>query len=87
MTERVLPKTILKLKSQKFADFFASQPETGMEHWVTNVVLTNGSEVRHVVVDSGYITKINGMMTIPFDEADIDHFVVTHEKLRDMPPR
>ena len=71
---------ILPLKSQRFADFFQGQPKSGMGYWVTDIVLKDGKVVKQAVVDSGYITKIKGMLIIPFEEGDIDHFVVTHEK-------
>ena len=76
MTESI----ILPLKSQRFANFFQEQPESGMGYWVTDVVLKDGRVAKQAVVDSGYITKIKGMLTIPFEEGDIDYFVVTHEK-------
>jgi hypothetical protein len=80
MREEATSKVGSRLRSKAFAEFFRGQPETGMGYWVTDVVLKDGSRVSQVVVDSGYITKIKSMLFIPFDEDDIDHFVVTHEK-------
>lgn len=68
------------LTEKKFAEFFRSQPETGMGYWVTNVVLKDGREYHQVIVNGGYVTQVKGHTAIPFQESDIDHFVVTHEK-------
>ena len=70
----------IRLAQKKFADYFRSQRETGMGYWVVTVHLKDGRIFEQVVVNSGYITKIRGYDEIPFDEAEIDHFLVTHAK-------
>lgn len=68
------------LTENRFAEFFRTQPETGMGYWVTTAVLKDGREFRQVIVNSGYVTHVKGHNEIPFNESDVDHFVVTHEK-------
>ncbi len=51
-----------------------------MGYWIATAHLKDGRVFEQVVIDSGYVTKIREHQGIPFTEADIDHFVVTHEK-------
>jgi len=71
---------MIRLVQKRFADYFRTQPETGMGYWVANVHLKDGRVFERVIIDSGYLTKVRGYDEIPFDEGEIDHFVVTHEK-------
>jgi hypothetical protein len=73
--------TMLKLDA-KWAAFFANQPETGMDYTVVSVFLRNGRRFDQVVMSGGYLTRIRGYPNIPFSDADISHFVVTHDKWR-----
>ena len=57
-----------------------SQPETGMGYSIVSIVLRDGKRFDQVIVDSGYVTKIKGMHTIPFGNDDIDDIIVTHAK-------
>jgi hypothetical protein len=66
--------------STRWAEFFRTQPETGMSYHVVTVVLRDGRRYKQAVVVGGYLTKIRGFNAIPFAEADIDHFIVTHRK-------
>ena len=68
------------LTEKRFAEFFRTQPETGMGYWVATAVLKDGREIKQVIVNSGYVTHVKGYKDIPFNESDIDHFIVTHEK-------
>lgn len=69
-----------KLTERRFAEFFRTQPETGMGYWVTTVVLKDDREFKQVIVNSGCVTHVKGYKEIPFNESEIDHFIVTHEK-------
>jgi hypothetical protein len=66
--------------SPRWGEFFRSQPETGMGYWICSVVLKDGRMLRHVVVDGGTITSVDGSSDITFGEMDIAKFIVTHEK-------
>lgn len=63
-----------------WASFFNSKPETGMGYTICTAVLKDGQRFEHVVIDSGYITSVNGNTEIPFIEADIADFIITHDK-------
>jgi hypothetical protein len=54
--------------------------ETGMGYCVANAILKDGREFKQVLIDSGHVTAVKGHKEVPFKEADVDHFVVTHEK-------
>jgi len=51
-----------------------------MGYWVTTAVLVDGKIYEQVVVNSGQVTHVKNYREIPFSEAEIDHFVVTHAK-------
>ena len=68
------------LTEQRFVEFFRTQPETGMGYWVVTAVLKNGTELKQVLVNSGYVTQVKGQKNIPFNELDVDYFFVTHDK-------
>jgi len=71
---------MLRLTEKRFADFFRGKSETGMGYWVVTVYLKDGRKYPQVIVDSGFITKVRHHKRIPFEEKDIDHFEVTHDK-------
>jgi hypothetical protein len=66
--------------SARWAEFFRSQPETGMGYHVVSVILRDGRYFEQAIVTGGGLTQIRGLDAIPFAEADIDDFVVTHKK-------
>lgn len=68
--------------SSKWADFFRSQPETGMGYVIATVVLKDGRRYPRVAITGGIIDSIEGYSSIPFVEAEIAEFVVTHDKTR-----
>jgi len=58
-----------------------AQPETGMGYQVCDVVLKGGHVYKGVVIcNAELVTKVPGVATIPFREADIEDIRVTHEK-------
>ena len=71
---------MIALSEKRFADFFRSERKTGMGYWIVTTVLLDGREFEQTVVNSGYVTRVRGYPAIPFTEAEIDHFVVTHDK-------
>jgi len=67
--------------SSKWGERLSNQPETGMGYWIVSVLLKDGRRYdRAIVVDSGHLTQIEGLETIPFVEDDILDFIVTHDK-------
>ena len=75
-----LLKANVQTHGKRFAEFVRTQPETGMGYWVTTAVLIDEREFKQVIVNSGYVTHVKGYKDIPFNESEIDHFIVTHEK-------
>jgi hypothetical protein len=71
---------MFKLTEKRFADFFRGQPETGMDYTIVTAHLKDGRVFPQVVVTGGHVTRARGIASIPFTEADIDRFVVTHDK-------
>jgi len=49
-------------------------------YWVATAILKDGREFKQVMVNSGFVTQAKGHSHIPFNEADIDRFVITHDK-------
>jgi hypothetical protein len=49
-----------------------------MGYWIADVHLKDGRVFGQVIINSGYTTRVHGYHEIPFSEADIDRFVVTH---------
>ncbi len=76
MEEHKMP---IKLSSA-WVPFFKSNPETGMGYTVCTAVLNDGRRFERVVVDSGFITSIDGNAQIPFEEVEISDFIITHDK-------
>jgi hypothetical protein len=74
---------MFKLTEQRFADYFNVQPETGMGYWIATARLKDGRVFKQVLVEGGYVTRVRGSIGVPFDEADVDRFVVTHEKWKE----
>jgi hypothetical protein len=66
--------------SAKWTKELASQPETGMGYQIASIVLKDGRRFDQVVIDSGFITRVKGMETIPFSEDDIREIILTHDK-------
>lgn len=66
--------------SEKWIKKLVLQQETGMGYHIVTVKLKNGTIFNHVVVDSGFITKIRGIKDVPFQEDDIEDIIVTHDK-------
>jgi hypothetical protein len=66
--------------SSAWAPFFKSNPETGMGYTICTAVLNDERRFERVVVDSGYITSVDGNAQIPFEEVEISDFVITHDK-------
>jgi hypothetical protein len=64
----------------KWADSLTNQPEAGMGYWIASIVLKSGQRYNQVIIDSGYVTKIRGMDSIPFTLDDIDQIIVTNDK-------
>jgi hypothetical protein len=68
------------LLSEKWAEFFRNQPETGMGYWTGNVTLVDGRRLDDVIFDSGYITKIRGRVDIPFEADEIETIQITGKR-------
>ncbi len=51
-----------------------------MGYHVVSVILRDGRYFEQAIVTGGGLTQIRGLDAIPFAEADIDDFVVTHKK-------
>jgi hypothetical protein len=66
--------------SPKWADFFRSQPETGMGYVIATVILRDGRQYPRAAITGGVIGSIDGSAVIPFTENEIAEFVVTHDK-------
>ena len=64
--------------SRKWIRKLIAKPETGMGYHIVSVVLKDGRRFDQAIVDSGFITRIKGMDSIPFSEADISKIIVTH---------
>jgi hypothetical protein len=74
---------MFKLVEQRFADYFKGQAETGMGYWIATAFLKDGRAFKQVVIDSGYVTKVRGHLGVPFCEAEVDRFAVTHDKWKE----
>jgi hypothetical protein len=70
---------MLKL-SNKWAPILTNEPETGMDYQVVTIILKDGREYTQAIHAGGFITRIRGHSSIPFDENDIERIVVTHDK-------
>jgi hypothetical protein len=66
--------------SSKWADFFRTHPETGMDYTIVTVVLKDGRRFERVVVTGGIIGSVDGDPTVRFTEDEIAEFIVTHDK-------
>jgi hypothetical protein len=66
--------------SEKWAPFFQSQPETGMGYEIVSAILNDGRRLDRVCVVGGAVTTVDGSPTVPFVEADIAAFIVTHDR-------
>ena len=66
--------------SDKWGPALVSQPETGMGYQVASIILKDGSRYDQVLIESGCVTRIRGLRTIPFSENQIADIIVTHDK-------
>ncbi len=66
--------------SKKWASYLVSQPEAGMGYQFTSVFLLNRRRYDHVLIDSGFITRIGDSTEIPLKEEDIFQILVTNKK-------
>ena len=51
-----------------------------MGYQIATAHLNDGRVFKQVIIDSGYVTAVRGHSVVPFAEADVDRFVVTHDK-------
>ena len=65
--------------SSKWAEFFKSQPETGMGYVIATVILKDGREYQRATIIGGVISAIDGRSAVPFTEDGISEFVITHD--------
>lgn len=66
--------------SSKWAEFFQSQPETGMGYVIATVILKDGRKYQRATIIGGVVSSLDGSPAIPFAEDEISEFVVTHDK-------
>ena len=71
---------MLKLNNKRFADYFRSQPETGMGYWIATIHLKDGRVFPQAAIVGGTVACIRNQETISFKEEEIDRFDVTHDK-------
>ncbi len=65
---------------ERWIDYLQRTPETGMGYQVADVWLTDGRQIKQVVITNGYITRVRGQSSVPFTSADIKKIQVTHKK-------
>ena len=70
----------MKLLPDHWVTFLKAKAETGMGYVVASVRLRDGKEYPQVVIDCGFVTRVCGFDSVPFDPLDIVHIDVTHEK-------
>ena len=70
---------MIELPKQWFS-ILLNEQETGMGYYITTIALINGERFDRVVIDSGFITKVYGYETIPFNPKEISKIIVTHDK-------
>ncbi len=70
---------MLKL-SDKWAPILTSEPETGMDYQVVTIILKDGQKFTQAIHSGSFITRIKGLLNIPFNENNIEHIVVSHDK-------
>jgi hypothetical protein len=68
------------LFSEKWKDRIKSLPETGMGYTVVSITLHDGRVFHQAIIDSGHLSKIKDLASIPFTEADIAEIKPTHVK-------
>lgn len=66
--------------SEKWVPFFRSHPETGMGYVMVSAILNDGRRFDRVCVVGGVVTTVDGSQEIPFSEADIAEFIITHDR-------
>jgi hypothetical protein len=70
----------MKPLPKQWAPVLLKQGETGMGYQVATVRLRDGASYPQVVIDSGFVTRVRGFASVPFDPADIVDIQVTHDK-------
>jgi len=66
--------------SDKWAEIVRKLPETGMGYTVADIVLRDGRRFVQAVIDSGHVTRVRGLPTVPFSEDEITDIVPTHQR-------
>jgi hypothetical protein len=66
--------------SDKWRSKVLSLGETGMGYTVVSVTLQDGRKFEQAVIDSGHLTRVRGLPTVPFTEDEIADIVVTGKK-------
>ena len=69
----------MKQLSERLTKLLISQPESGMGYWITTVVLRNGKSYPQTIIDSGFVIRVRGFDSVPFDVGDIADIKVTHD--------
>jgi hypothetical protein len=54
--------------------------ETGMGYTVVSVTLNDGRIYEQALIDSGCLSRVRGLPTVPFAENDITDIKATHAK-------
>ena len=67
----------MKALPERWAEFLASKPETGMGDQTGDVTLADGRVFTDVVIVGGRITKVRGRTDIPFDGVEVVKIEVT----------
>ena len=55
----------------QWSSFFDHQQESGMGYFTGDITLCNGREFKDAIFVDGKITKIRGLVDIPFETRDI----------------
>lgn len=66
--------------SGKWLEKVKSIPETGMGYTVVNIGLTDGRVFAQVLIDTGVLVRVRGLMDVPFTEEEIAEIAASHEK-------
>lgn len=70
----------MKTLPQKWQDFLAKKPETGMGYQVVNLILEDGGRIEDVVIiQSALIGEIR-QGDVPFNPENITEIELTHKK-------
>ena len=69
-----LPEPMTLPLSDRWATYFRSIPETGLDYTIVSVILKDGRRFDRVCVVGGVITRVGESSSIPFIESDIAQF-------------